>query len=557
MTGVIRKLGVGLIVAAALLAPAGAAGAAPGTTTRLSIASDGSESNRESVSHDVTPDGRFVAFTSWATNLVAGDTQMCGIPFPDYNCRDAFVHDRLNGTTELVSVTSNGTQANGDSSAAAISADGRYVVFSSDATNLAADDTNNMPDVFRHDRFTGDTLRVSYDPTGAELYFTPQGADVSADGRFVAFSAWQLYMRDMTAGVTELISMNNDGQQANTGAEAPSISEDGRFVAFHSYSSNLSPGDEGFTRDVFVRDRSLSSTELISVGVPPYGSGHAEGPMISSDGRFVAFTSYDLLPGDTNFNPDAFVRDRQVGTTTLVSLDSSGQQVNAGGRAAGVSVDGRFVAFSSTAPDLVADDTNGTDDVFVRDTWRGNTTRVSVDNTGAESNGHSSGGVLSQSGEIVIFLSQSTDLVSDDNNGFMDVFAHEQGDSDTDGYWDGGDNCPDLTNPEQADADGDLAGDACDGAGSGNVDCSGPVSGVNSVDALKVLRYSAGLSVAQSEPCLDIGQPRALKPPDDWKVGDVDCSGVVNAVDALKILRAVAGLSVIKPAECPDIKPPL
>ena len=131
-------------------------------------------------------------------------------------------------------------------------------------------------------------------------------------------------------------------------------------------------------------------------------------------------------------------------------------------------------------------------------------------------------------------------------------------DSDNDGLPDTSDNCPTVPNPtgQAGDADGDLAGDACDAPGAGNVDCSGPASGVGSVDALKVLRHNAGLSVTQNEPCLDIGQPRALAPPDNRLMGDVDCSGGLNAVDALKILRAVAGLAVAKPPECPEVKPP-
>jgi hypothetical protein len=105
--------------------------------------------------------------------------------------------------------------------------------------------------------------------------------------------------------------------------------------------------------------------------------------------------------------------------------------------------------------------------------------------------------------------------------------------------------------------DGDIAGDACDGPGSGNVDCTDSPNAVNAIDALKVLRFSASLSAAQEEPCLDIGLPRLLKPPLDWKLGDVDCDGNVNAIDALKILRANAGLSVLYiGAGCPEVKPP-
>jgi hypothetical protein len=130
-------------------------------------------------------------------------------------------------------------------------------------------------------------------------------------------------------------------------------------------------------------------------------------------------------------------------------------------------------------------------------------------------------------------------------------------DADQDDFADASDNCPTVPNAsgQTDDADGDLAGDVCDGPGSGNVDCSGPIGGVSSVDALKVLRHTAGLPVAQSEPCLDMGMPRALKPPADWRMGDVNCSGGVNAVDALLILRAVAGLSVVLPEGCPEIKP--
>jgi len=134
-----------------------------------------------------------------------------------------------------------------------------------------------------------------------------------------------------------------------------------------------------------------------------------------------------------------------------------------------------------------------------------------------------------------------------------DIGAYEFGDKDADGTADAADNCPTVFNPngQLDDMDGDLAGDTCDGPGTGNVDCNGPSNGVTSVDALKVLRWVAALSVAQNLPCLPIGDLR--QPPATGIMGDVDCSGSANAVDALKILRALAGLSVAKPAECPPI----
>jgi hypothetical protein len=158
-----------------------------------------------------------------------------------------------------------------------------------------------------------------------------------------------------------------------------------------------------------------------------------------------------------------------------------------------------------------------------------------------------------QSGHAVDGVGCSDAQVDLDADGLCSPSAPSPGPSGCSGT----DNCPAVANADGqgADIDGDIAGDACDGPGSGNVDCSGP-TGVNSIDALKLLRFSASLPVVQSEPCLDIGLPRALPPPDDWKMGDVDCSGTVNSIDALKILRANAGLSVAIPAGCLEVRPP-
>jgi len=145
-------------------------------------------------------------------------------------------------------------------------------------------------------------------------------------------------------------------------------------------------------------------------------------------------------------------------------------------------------------------------------------------------------------------LSDATNLVPGDTNGAMDVFVHEGDDGDGDGVWDGADNCPTVPNPGQEDANGDLHGDACEAAGTGNVDCS---NAVNAADALKLLRHVADLPVTQSEPCLDIG----LMLPSGYPMGDVNCSGSVNSVDALLILRTIAGLAVTIPPGCAPIKP--
>jgi Tol biopolymer transport system component len=444
---------------------------------------------------------------------------MCG----QLSCSDVFVHDRQTGLTSRVSVSSAGVQGNAPSERPTISSDGRFVAFVSSASNLVDGDTatcfsgeftDNCPDVFVHDRQTGVTSRVSVDSSGAE---------------------------------------------GDAGSEGPDISGDGRFVAFSSQASNFVAADTNFGSDVFVHDRETGATTLVgkSSGGVQANSLSSEAA-ISSDGRFVAFSSFasNLVAGDTDCAPipedpyfvvncqDVFVHDRQAGQTTRVSVNSAGKQGNRYSSKPGISSDGRYVVFESAADHLVSGDTNRLIDVFIHDRQTGTTTRASVDSHGLQLTFDSRDSAISGTGRFIAFEAYQ-------------VFVRDAGsnDLDEDGVLNSVDNCPTVPNSggQSADADGDLAGDACDGIGTGDVDCN---VAVNSVDALKVLRRNAGLLVVQNEPCLDIGLARQLGPPANWKMGDVDCSGAVNAIDALKVLRAVAGLSVAKPAGCPEVKPP-
>src|SRR5437016_1083416 len=292
------------------------------TTERVSVASGGTtEGNDTSLGSALSADGRFVAFDSAATNLVAGDTN---------GTTDVFVHDRQTGMTERVSVASDGTQGNNASSYPALSADGRFVAFDSDATNLVAGDTNGATDVFVHDRQTGATERVSVTSGGGT-----QGNGNS--GGFFAF---------------------------------PALSTDGRLVAFQSDATNLVAGDTNGATDVFVHDRQTGTTERVSVASGgSQGNGSNAGPVLSADGRFVAFhgTASNLVGGDTNGTTDVFVHDRQTGTTERMSVASGGTQGNGPSSGAALSADGSLVAFHGTATNLVAGDANGAYDVFVHD----------------------------------------------------------------------------------------------------------------------------------------------------------------------------------------------
>ena len=422
-----------------LVAASGIVSSAPAraqtTTTRVSVDAHGLESSAGGELRDgmtLSADGRRVVFASDSPNLVPGDTNANW---------DVFVRDRLTGGVVRCSVSSSGVEGDRLSGlyGLAISSYGRYVAFGSRATNLVPGDTNGVSDVFVRDLVAGTTERVSVDSAGNQGDGHSWAPALSADGRFVAFTSistnlvpgdtngqFDVFAHDRATGITERVSVASNGAESHDPSYRPSLSADGRFVAFESLSSDLVPGDTNLAWDVFVHDRSTGSTERISqssAGVQ--GNDASWDAAISNDGRYVVFSSYatNLVPGDGNGDLDVFVRDRQLGTTQRVSVASDGTEGDHASTEGSMSDDHRYVVFTSSAMNLSPVAASGLQHVFVHELATGVTTLVSAGIGGADTNGASSTASISANGRYVAFQSHASNIVAADANESTDVFV--------------------------------------------------------------------------------------------------------------------------------------
>jgi uncharacterized repeat protein (TIGR02543 family) len=410
--------------------------AAPAATTRrVSASTAGVEGDAGSYNPQISEDGRYVAFDSDATNLAPGDTNYVS---------DVFVYDTQTRLTTRLSVASAGTEADGDSFLPSISADGRYVVFESDATNLVASDTNGASDIFVRDRETGTTTRVSVATGGAQSNGGSYFSYISADGRYVVFESdasnldlvtpdtnafRDIFIHDRQTGQTTRVSLTNGGNQSNGTSQYATVSADGRYVAFDSAATNLVSGDSNRNIDVFVRDRQAGSTRRVSVSSSGnQAHGDSWPAWLSSNGRYVTFASdaNDLVPSDANAVLDAFVHDLQAGLTTRVSVSSAGSEGNGASQPFSISADGAYVAFQSTATNLVASDTNGVADILVRERNTSQTVRVSLAVDGAQANDGSTFAAISSDGSRIALESDAANLVALDTNAARDVFLRDR-----------------------------------------------------------------------------------------------------------------------------------
>lgn len=404
------------------------------TTERVSVDSAGLEGNHISDKPSISADGRFVAFESFATNLVPSDTNITW---------DVFVHDHQTGQTRRVSVDSVGLQGNAQSYGAAISADGRYVGFSSWADNLVPGNNHYNGNIFVHDTQTGQTTMVSVDSAGIEANGDCQEPSLSADGRYVSYSSTatnlvsgdtngceDVFVYDSQSGQTTRVSVDTQGGQGNFSSRAASISLDGKHVAFESHASNLVTNDNNVWKDCFLHNMQTGETSLVSVSSSgAQGDAASYDPAVSSNGRFVAFGSYasNLIVADTNNAKDAFVYDSLTAQTSRVSVDSAGAQAyGCFFSGPSISADGRYVAFDTPAS-IAPSDTNFKWDIYVHDRQTGQTTLESRNSSGVVGNEDSFYPAMSSDGSYVALQSRASNLVAGDGNGYPDVFLHKHG----------------------------------------------------------------------------------------------------------------------------------
>ncbi len=417
------------------VASAFAAAASDPRTTRVSVSSTGTPAVGTVLPGVMSANGRYVVFTSTASNLVG------------VTGTHVYRRDRNSGATVLVTFAKSGVPSVAGGFAPTVSADGRFVAFTSTGSDFVDGDTNGTLDVFLRDMNTGTTAMVSASQTGVPgnlssgLNSASSAREVSDDGRYVAFTSnatnllptsnggkQQVYVKDMLTGVVTRASVDASDAAGNDTSSAPALSGNGRVVAFVSLAANFSPLSTSHTSQLFVRDLEAGTTTLQSVsttGVPVL-SRPASAPALSFDGRYVAFESQaQLEPRDRDIGTyDVFLRDRGLGTTTLASL-SANAFAGPDSRAPSISADGRWVGFHSLDNLLAPGDVNGMFDVFLYDRSTEGVTLVSLNDAGQQANAPSTSASVSSDGRLVLLMSSASNLVTSPSSTGSQLYARD------------------------------------------------------------------------------------------------------------------------------------
>ncbi|MEM7531878.1 MAG: peptidoglycan DD-metalloendopeptidase family protein [Chloroflexota bacterium] len=401
-----------------------------GVIQRASVTTDLRPVDRDTAMPSLSGDGRYLVFSSASEELVTDD---------DNRVDDIFLYNRQTRTTTLISQGINNTQSNGWSDSPIISADGQVIAFYSWSSTLVEGDTNSVRDAFVYDASTDEITRVSLSSSSEgrrqanDRSGGSQGDErpaLSADGQFVAFRSFaanlvendvngraDIFVHDRETGETTLVSRASSGKQSDHHVSHPSISADGRLVAFHSAATTLVDTPHDDVTQVFLHDGQTGETTLVSYNELDdlAANGDATAPALSANGRFIAFqsTATNLTAQDRSRVSDIFLYDHTTNAIELVSLSSSGTPANRDAHSPTISADGRYIAFVSAASNLVDNDTNSVEDVFVHDRTTRRTWRVSVTNSGRQPLRPAHSPMLATNVPIVTFVSADASLIQD------------------------------------------------------------------------------------------------------------------------------------------------
>ncbi|MEF3311490.1 fibronectin type III domain-containing protein [Paenibacillus sp. GYB004] len=390
----------------------------PIVTEKISVNGLGEPGNGDSRYSSVSEDGRWVVFGSEAANLVAGDTN---------GKEDIFLRDRMNRVTKRISMSQSGLEANGSSHAPVMSMDGRFVLFSSFATNLlAAPGSGSTEDLYLYDGETGGLEKVAEDVSAGYVYVYERPYAMSENGRYVAFASygtngveddfnnnWDVFVKDRWSGQTTRITDRMYGSFKYPHTTRISMTPDGRYIVFTSDEHDLVPGDTNGRSDVFVYDRKTGLTERVSLSSSgEEGNSASESGSISADGRYVVFTSYanNFIPGDDSYNLDLFVRDRIAKTTEIVNVTLSAEPGFGSNESPSISANGRWIVFYSN-DELHPGAYNR--NVYLHDRETLQTELMSASPAGEPGNADSIRGAVSWNGKYAVFDSVASNLAGE------------------------------------------------------------------------------------------------------------------------------------------------